>query len=293
MQQARTFVRQRGFTLVELLVVIAIIGVLVALLLPAVQAAREAARRTQCQNNLKQIGLGVHNHHDTLGRFPYAGSDGPDTDCCNATTRIGWSWAYELLPYIEQTPLHDNTSDSLISVTPVKGYFCPSRRTPSKYGSTAKNDYAGNGGSKKGNIGKDGAFIRQWSTLKVAVDTRPNQQRGMAEIVDGTSQALLAAEKQLHQTTWGTAGGDNEAWNNAGWDEDVVRFGELVPQPDHLHPNSTQAAFWSQRFGGTHPSGINAVRCDGSVTFIPYTVDATVWLRFCTVNDGNPLPSEL
>src|SRR5881396_3595982 len=88
---------RRGFTLVELLVVIAIIGVLVALLLPAVQAAREAARRMTCQNNLKQIGLAMHTHHDALGKLPMG-----------QLTRIGlapspgWSWSIMLLPYMEQ-----------------------------------------------------------------------------------------------------------------------------------------------------------------------------------------------
>src|SRR6476620_3760752 len=93
--------RRAAFTLVELLVVIAIIGVLVALLLPAVQMAREAGRRSQCQNNLKQIGLAVHNHHDTYHYIPYAGSDGPTQTCCNATERAGWSWAYQITPFVE------------------------------------------------------------------------------------------------------------------------------------------------------------------------------------------------
>jgi prepilin-type N-terminal cleavage/methylation domain-containing protein len=104
--------KQRAFTLVELLVVIAIIGVLVALLLPAVQSAREAARRMQCQNNLRQIGLACQNHHDVFGRFPWGGSDGPDQTCCNATTRDGWTWAYYILPFIEQKSTYDNPNDT-------------------------------------------------------------------------------------------------------------------------------------------------------------------------------------
>src|SRR6187431_2180661 len=92
----------RGFTLIELLVVIAIIAVLIALLVPAVQKVREAAARTQCLNNLKQVALAFHAHHDTLKYFPNAGSDGPNKSCCNASTRFGWTWMYHILPFVEQ-----------------------------------------------------------------------------------------------------------------------------------------------------------------------------------------------
>src|SRR5688500_18435425 len=98
------FRRSRGFTLVELLVVIAIIGILIALLLPAVQAAREAARRTQCQNNLKQLALGLHNYHDINNIFPvgHEWRGDLDGDAVNADGGTGFGWAYFLLPFIEQ-----------------------------------------------------------------------------------------------------------------------------------------------------------------------------------------------
>src|SRR5262245_60347417 len=99
----RRFGRRRGFTLIELLVVIAIIAVLIALLLPAVQQAREAARRTQCRNNLKQIGLALHNYHDVFSIFPPGNLQ--IGECCNADNEI--TWAISILPYIEQTNLQN------------------------------------------------------------------------------------------------------------------------------------------------------------------------------------------
>ena len=288
-----------GFTLVELLVVIAIIGVLVAMLLPAVQAAREAARRSQCKNNLKQIGLAMHNHHDARGYFPGGGSDGPSVDCCSADNRDGWSWAFYLTPYMEQSAIYELTDNNAVALSIISTYYCPTRRRPALYGSSAKIDYAGNGGSFKpgthvrDNPGKDGVLLRQWATLPNTSSPRPNTRRTMADVKDGTSNTLLVAEKQVHDTTWGSAGGDNEPWNNPGWDEDVVRFGSEVPQPDHLHPDNTQPAHWSRRFGSSHSGGINVVRVDGSVGFVSYEVDPTAWLYFCTVADRKPLPPEL
>ncbi len=97
--------RQRGFTLVELLVVIAIIGILIALLLPAVQKVREAANRTKCGNNVKQFCLALHNYHGVFGFYPSAYRNTPPI--ANPTTQPGWSWATLILPMVEQSPLYD------------------------------------------------------------------------------------------------------------------------------------------------------------------------------------------
>jgi prepilin-type N-terminal cleavage/methylation domain-containing protein len=131
--------RRNAFTLVELLVVIAIIGVLIALLLPAVQAAREAARRSQCTNNLKQMGLALQNHVSAMGTFPQGGSD-PWHDEGLADSRFGrgYGWMVQILPYVENENLRniskgygagDKQRDLDVRKTPVSMYFCPSRRT--------------------------------------------------------------------------------------------------------------------------------------------------------------------
>jgi prepilin-type N-terminal cleavage/methylation domain-containing protein len=286
--------RRRGFTLIELLVVIAIIAILIGLLLPAVQQIRESAARTQCMNNLKQIGLGFHSHHDSFKYFPNAGSDGPDRDCCNASTRVGWTWMYHLTPFIEQGNVYRLTPDSAVAQTAIPLYYCPSRRQPTLYSNGGRGDYGGNGGLNMASEGRQGVLVRQWRSPGPSrpVNAPVEQRRRLADITDGASNTLLVAEKQVHFTVLGTAGGDNEPWNNSGWDQDHVRFGEAVPEPDDKHPTNKSPTFWSVRFGGPHPGVFTAAMADGSVRAIAYGIDADNWRRLCLINDGEVITAE-
>ena len=232
---------RHGFTLIELLVVIAIIAILIALLLPAVQQARESARRSQCLNNLKQIGLAFHNFQDAKGQLPNGARDGTRTDavdaCCNSKEIRGWSWLYHILPHMEQTNIYQlakedttaNYSATTISVAKslIPGYLCPSRRAPTQYGGNLvyRYDYAGNAGER------DLAYsIRNvngtssGSKTGVVIQTDVNVLT-VERIRDGSSNTLMVGEKGMHKDFYGANGGDNENWNNPGWDEDVVRWG--------------------------------------------------------------------
>lgn len=291
--------RASGFTLIELLVVIAVIAVLIALLLPAVQQAREAARRTQCKNNLKQIGLAAHNYQSTFGVLPDGGNDHsswtsaswPCGDCCSANNRGEWNWMYQILPNLEQSNLYNNLNDTQVYQTPVKTYYCPSRRAPTIYGAYAKTDYAGNGGD--GWTSYNGAMVRR--SCKLPVD--------FTQITDGTSNTLFVGEKQQNDKNFGSSGGDNEPWPNSGWDEDQIRIATVLPTPLPIAVGSTYygppapdsayaptettgTSIWSTLFGAIHAGAFHGLLVDGSVRAISYNVDAETFRRICVRNDG-------
>jgi len=281
--------KRRGFTLIELLVVIAIIAVLIALLLPAVQAAREAARRAQCLNNLKQIGLAIHNYHDVIGAFPpgYLSKPGSDGD----NTGPGWGWASMILPQIEQSVVFNSINFGLpiefpanqtVRLTKINSFICPSdasfvpqftvvddSTSNTALGTpicdVASSDYVGCFGT--GDVsdipGRDrgeGLFFR-------------NRSVRIAEILDGTSYTLAIGEKSqnLAQATWTGAVSHAAVPITQLQAEDGLSpegGGALVlSHTGELDgPNSKPAH--ADQFWARHPGGGNFTFADGSVRFI-------------------------
>ncbi len=294
--------RCRGaFTLVELLVVITIIGILIALLLPAVQSAREAARRLQCSNNLKQMGLAFHNYAVAWGVLPDAGKDKPKNastpcgGCCSSPHRGDWNFLYQIMPYMEQQGLYDEPNDSVVYRSPVPAYYCPSRRRADVYGSskTARTDYAGSSGDREINSGR----TRSNGVIAVRVC---DPAVDFAMIRDGTSNTLMLGEKMLHPDHFGRCGGDNEVYVNAGVDQDHVRNARALnsngttgpPGPDSSAPDQGGGTLWIERFGSSHPGGFNGVMADGSVRSISYSIDLETFRRLSVRNDGLPVTLE-
>ena len=297
---------RRAFTLVELLVVIAIIGVLVALLLPAVQAARESARRTQCINHLKQLALGVHNHEINHKILPSAGGPGWDYHMTylkgipQIAPRQHGGWGFQLLPYIEQQALWEGSGRSVdleksiqAIGTPIKLMFCPTRRppevlssgdwysylpdeTPGNAGCStphAKIDYAAASHDADGSVPDD--------SNGVGAITQLNPRR-LADITDGTSSTMLFGEKRMNvQLLKQFQANDNEGYT-CGWNHDIMRYTDRILMPDFRHASDPG----DDRFGSSHPAGMNIALVDGSVRMIPYNVDAKIFRNLGRRADG-------
>jgi prepilin-type N-terminal cleavage/methylation domain-containing protein/prepilin-type processing-associated H-X9-DG protein len=281
--------RRAGFTLIELLVVIAIIAVLIALLVPAVQKVREAAARTQCQNNLKQIGLAAHGYHDTYKVLPHGGvgwSDPPTfvsagQPATASNQRAGWG--YQILPFIEQQAIwrggngatvNDCQINAIAAVIPV--YYCPSRRSPQALPSAAS-WYGPSGNYAHGTWDYAGANLDNTGAI-------PNGfvGRKMVTITDGTSNTFLAGEARKNTAVIGQYQGDDNEGYSSGWDHDVMRYTGTgyPPLPD------TQSGDGGQRFGSSHTGGLNMLFCDGSIRFVTYGITAQAFADLGTVQGG-------
>lgn len=315
----------RGFTLVELLVVIAIIGILIGLLLPAVQRAREAARRTQCVNQLKQVGLAWHNHTDTYNAFPTAGYAQHVFATFNggrpgALDKQAAGWAFQILPFMEHDTVHngkpggtDMESSKFAMSIPIPEYFCPSRRSPTaepaklihmcispsgastnafEQVSRAQIDYAG------GNQEGTGVLARNFTgTCGDSSSGNVGHRKNLfdfSSVTDGSSNTLMVAEKCVNLSTLGqdtqegdiygyTSGWDGPPATNPGITHETIRRTDVKPQPDIIGSFPINGA---NSFGSSHDGGLNALLVDGSVRFIPYTIEVELFRKLGDKGDG-------
>ncbi len=330
---------RKGFTLVELLVVIAIIGILIALLLPAVQQAREAARRMSCTNNLKQIGLATHNYADTYqGAFPNAGWDGPDPPPSGLNGYLSdYSPMAKILPYMEQENLQNLIDfgffmghpgrDGIIPQIrpiiqyPINSFFCPSATTPQvqQITDSVSGDTVSVAGSSYGMNAGNG--------LDAAFHAGTTANNGMcwvkakikfASVTDGTTNTLLFSETVTgtgdsptttdadvriyrlspsssidfvdygnRANASGIAGVQSEV-SSGSWDGGrcLMWLRGSVPQgpllnglltPNNSAPDLTYRSSKANSARSFHPGGVNACLVDGSVRFVPDTVNADAW----------------
>ena len=294
--------RKSGFTLIELLVVIAIIAILIALLLPAVQQAREAARRTQCKNNLKQIALAMHNYHDVYSCFPIghyykAHFDGTTNDVAGGT---GFFWSYSILPMIEQSALFNqfdpsfpisntnypqSVNNALLAANPLPAMLCPSdTRVPQ---------------ANTGNAGQTGA-IRPHATTsyKAACSSFSNygatngarangmfnrdythKPRKMRDITDGTTNSIMIGEQD--DTNWNGARLYGSVTAGNGWTAGETNRGMIHGEFGiNVRAWPTDTANGPARTASSrHTGGAQFALADGSVRFISENIQHTtrVW----------------
>ncbi|GAC1450409.1 MAG: DUF1559 domain-containing protein [Isosphaeraceae bacterium] len=300
-----------GFTLIEVLVVIAVIAVLIALLLPAVQAAREAGRRIQCVNNLKQMGIALHTYHETHNSFPmgYVSSVAVN-DAFPQQTSPGWGWGALLLPQLEQDTTYgsgnfnlpiEHVANATTRTTKLDLYICPSDQYTGIYTATQDNgtkivevatsSYAACFGARleianvpgQGN----GLFVR-------------NRSFGIRDITDGSSHTIALGERgnTLTQTPWagaptGPTGAGatflspNAPSNNPGPGHGSEQVLAHAADEGLNNPDTAPDDFWSP-----HPAGVNFLFADGSVKVLKKGTNMDVYRALCTRSFGEILSAD-
>lgn len=307
--------RRQAFTLVELLVVIAIIGILVALLLPAVQSARESARRTQCTNNLRQLGLALHNFESTYQGFPMAPYNPAFSWMTNKPYSQPHGWTAALLPFLEQANVQDKynfnatwsgSENAEIIQTRIPSFACPS--TPSYNDSVARAIPA-----NRGPLDYIAFFRVDPANTFINPLPLPDQtgegvlgrgvNRRLADIVDGSSNTLLLAEDAGRNRIWirrkyyGTAPANplvaGGAWANCCLGGSVNWFyGFDLATLSYYGPCAVNCVSSSQIYS-FHPGGANILKADASVNMLKETIDINVVVRLLTRQGGEVLPSEV
>jgi prepilin-type N-terminal cleavage/methylation domain-containing protein/prepilin-type processing-associated H-X9-DG protein len=288
--------RQRhAFTLVELLVVIAIIGILMGLLMPAVQKIRESANRLTCQNNLRQIGLAFHHHHDVYRQFPTGGwlALTPPNYIAGVPAvenKQQAGWAFQILPFLEADNVWkggqatNDTDRALVAIgTTNKLFFCPSRRGPQTV--TYKDNYQPplTGGLITHALCDYAAGNKEGTGV-----VRQARATNFASITDGSSNTLMVSEKRLNRRFLGMKQPDDNQGYTAGFNYDTVRKTTRPPLPDYFADVGDGAGL----FGSSHTGGLNVVLVDGSVRFISYAISKQTFNLLGNVSDGLPLPND-
>jgi len=302
---------RRGFTLIELLVVIAIIAVLIGLLLPAVQAAREAARRAQCVNNMKQLGIANHNYMDVNGIFP---SQIGGIPAWFGQSDYRTSWMVQILPMMEQTNLFNaynfaadraaySNTNSTVMATPIATFNCPSYNGPMlQQGQADWNAYAGTIGSDqklwwiagtcyKGNLGDNttGPFpgsangygdLNGTQPTATGIFWRAQMVVPIAAVTDGTSNTLLTGEALPNRCNW-------NAWSesNSSVATTSIPINQKV-NSDRGNPG------YCYGFRSQHPGGMNVGFCDGSVRFLKETINPFIYRAIATRAGGEVVSSD-
>ena len=306
----------RGFTLVELLVVIAIIGILIGLLLPAVQSAREAARRMQCSNQLRQLGLALHNYHTAHGVFPPGGiTKRPRTECLlkgSESTEGGAPWTVMILPYLEGTAQYEqydfsepfssmhwtSTPNHDVQFRPNAQFQCPS--DPTSGGDSCATNYFGcQGGGTTPLCVASSAPMRPFFHNGIFHN---NSEVKIAQVRDGTSNVFLIGETKYCPMP--NSSGSGTAY--ASWDSALRVYPEgsyAFPQGLCATMEAINSADWSlynpseffsgnvaaSTFGSYHQGGCNFCMADGSVHFVTETIDINLYRSLGIRNDGLPL----